>query len=79
MYNLFINSIHFGLRRCDEQRHMKRGDVQLLKDANVTECLEYSEKVVKMRTGTEPRNVRTVIPKAFSVANAPTERIPVFV
>ena len=56
-----------------EHRHAKEGggggggrDVQLLKDANGAEYLEYSER-------------QTVKPRAFSVANAPTERIPVFV
>ena len=41
-------------------------DVQLLKDAYGAEYLEYSER-------------QTVQPKAFSVANAPTEGIAVFV
>ena len=73
---LFMNSIHFGLRGCDEHRHMTWGHVQLLKDVNGTEHLKYinSERRTKTRTRTEPRNIRTVKPMAFSVANALTER-----
>ena len=42
----FINSIHSGLRDCDEHRYTKGGGgggggVQLLKDANGAEYLKY--------------------------------------
>ena len=63
-----------SLQDCDEDRHMKWGeDSQLLKDANGAEYLEYSVKHTKTRTGTEPRNIRTVKPKA------PKERNSIFV
>ena len=40
----FMNSIHFGLRGCDEHRQMTWEDVQLIRDVNGTEYLEYSER-----------------------------------
>ena len=53
---------------------MTWGDVQLHMKADGTEYLEYSERRTKTRTGTEPRNVRAVRPKAFSPSNGPPER-----
>ena len=38
-----MNSIHFGLRGCDEQRQVCWSDVKLLRDADGTEYLEYCE------------------------------------
>ncbi|CAH3114587.1 unnamed protein product [Porites lobata] len=75
----FMNTKHFGLRGCDEHRRMKWGDVQLLTDVNGAECLEYSERQAKTRTGAEPRNVRAVKPKAYSFVNGSPDRDPVFV
>ena len=40
----FMNSIHFGLRGCDEHRKMTWEDVQLIRDVDGTEYLEYSER-----------------------------------
>jgi len=74
-----MNTKHFRLRGCDEHRHMKWRDIQLLTDVNGTECLEYSERQTKTRTGAEPRNVRAVKPKAYSFANGSQDRHPVFV
>ena len=64
-----FNSVHFGLRGSEEHRKMTWGDVQLHREADGTEYLEYSERQTKTRTGAEPRNVRAVKPKAFA---APT-------
>ena len=75
----FMNTKHFGLRGCDEHRCMKWGDVQLLTDVNGAEYLEYSERQTKTRTGAEPRNVRAVKPKAYSLANGSPDRDRVFV
>ena len=75
----FMNCIQFGLRGCDEHRQMKWGDVQLLTDVNGKEYLEYSERQTKTRTGAEPRNIRAVKPKAFSITHGSPERNPVFV
>ena len=74
-----FNSVHFGLRGCEEHRQMTWGDVQLHMEADGTEYLEYSERQTKTRTGAEPRNVRAVKPKAFVAPNGPPERDPVAV
>ena len=74
-----FNSVHFGLRGCEEHRQMTWGDVQLHMEADRTEYLEYSERQTKTRTGAEPRNVRAVKPKAFAAPNGPRERDPVAV
>ena len=74
-----FNSVHFGLRGCEEYRQMTWGDVQLHMEADGTEYLEYSERQTKTRTGAEPRNVTAVKPKAFAAANGPPERAPVAV
>ncbi len=60
-----FNSVHFGLRGCEEHRQMTWGDVELHMEADGTEYLEYSERQTKFRTGAEPRNVRAVKPKAL--------------
>ena len=54
-----FNSVHFGLRGCEEHRQMTWDDVQLQMEADGTEYLEYSERQTKTRTGAEPRNVRS--------------------
>ena len=46
-----FNSVHFGLRGCEEHRQMTWGDVQLHMEADGTEYLEYSERQTKTRTG----------------------------
>ena len=75
----FMNSIHFGLRGCDEHRKMTWGDIQLIRDVERTEYLEYSERQIKTRTGAETRNIRSVKPQAFVTQQGPDERNPVFV
>ena len=74
-----MNSIHLGLRGCDEHRHIKWGDVQLLKDINGTEYLKYSERQTKTRARVELRNIRAIKGKAFCLANASPETNSVFV
>ena len=74
-----MNSIHFGLRGCDEHRQMCWSDVKLLRDADGTEYLEYCERQTKTRSGEEPRNIRPVKPKAFARPDGPPEKDPVFV
>ena len=75
----FMNSIHFGLRGCDEHRQMTWEDVQLIRDVDGTECLEYSERQIDTRTAMEIRNIRSVKPKAFATQDGPDERNPVSV
>ena len=74
-----FNSVHFGLKGCEEHRQMIWGDMQLDMEADGTEYLEYSECQTKTRTGAEPRNVRAVKTKAFAAPNGPPERDPVAV
>ena len=71
----FFNTVHFGLRGCQEQRDMAWGDVKLEQEADGTEYLEYTERQTKTRMGAEPRNVRPIKPKAFAT-NGPCERDP---
>ena len=58
---------------------MKWEDVQLVKDIDGTEYLEYSERQTKTKIGGDPRNIRAVKPKASSNANTSPEKNPVFV
>ena len=74
----YMNTIHFGLRGCDEHRKMKWGDVQLKTDTDGTEYLEYSERQTKTRSGEDPRNIRAVKPKAFASQTSP-DKNPVYV
>ena len=71
----FNNTIHFGLRGCKEHRNMCWGDVQLRQTTNGEEFLEYSERQTKTRTGENPRDVRQIKPKMFSVPGS--EKYPV--
>ena len=71
----FNNTIHFGLRGCKEHRNMCWGDVQLRQTTNREEFLEYSERQTKTRTGENPRDVRQIKPKMFSVPGS--EKDPV--
>lgn len=71
----FNNTIHFGLRGCKEHRDMCWSDVQLRQTTNGEEFLEYSERQTKTRTGENPRDVRQIKPKMFSVPGS--EKDPV--
>ena len=70
------NSIHFGLRGCQEHRKMFWEDVKLVKDSEGVDYLEYTERQTKTRTGTDTENTRKVKPKMFATS---TERNPVAV
>ena len=50
------------------------GDVQLMKDADGTEYLHFSERQTKTRTGADLPNVRPIKPKAFVTLDLPRER-----
>ena len=69
------NTQHFGLRKCQEHRDMKWGDVELKITADGLEYLEYNERQTKTRTGSQPKDTRTVKPKMFAVRGS--ERDPV--
>ena len=38
------NTIHFGMRGCQEHRNLCWGDVKLSEDTNRKECLVYTER-----------------------------------
>ena len=61
-----FNSLHFGLRGHGEHRQMCGRDVQLMKDADGTEYLHFSERQTKTRSGAYRRNVLLIKPKAFA-------------
>ena len=69
------NTLHFGLRGCQEHRDMCWGDVKLKKTASGVEYLEFNERQTKTRTGSDCSDVRTVPPKMFATDG--TERDPV--
>ena len=62
----FNNTIHFGLRGCQEHRDMTWGDVTLKQNSDGVEYLEYSERQTKTRSGENPREIRVIKPKMFS-------------
>ena len=55
------------------------GDIQLMKDADGTEYLHFSQRQTKTTSGADPRNVRPIKPKAFGTPDLPCERDPVVV
>ena len=74
-----LNTINFGLRGCEEHRQMTWGDVKVAQETDGSDYLEYTERQTKTKSETEPRNIRTVKPKAFAAPNGLPERNPVFV
>lgn len=68
------NTIHFGMRGCQEHRDLCWGDVKLSTDAKGNEYLVYTERQTKTRSGVDVSNVRKVSPKMFSTG---AERDPV--
>ena len=67
------NTQHFGLRKCQEHRDMKWGDVELKIAADGLEYLEYSERQTKTRTGSQSKDTRAVKPKMFAVRGSERE------
>ena len=57
---------------------MKWGDVQLKTTADGVEFLEYNERQTKTRTGTEPKDIRAVKPKMFSVPGSDRDPVKAF-
>ena len=54
------------------------GDVQLRQSTNGEEFLEYSERQTKTRTGQNPRDVRQIKPKMFSVPASETDPVAAY-
>lgn len=71
----FYNTVHFGLRGCQEHRDMCWGDITLKSDENGHEYLEFTERQTKTRTGANPRDIRAVKPKLWANLRDP-ERCP---
>ena len=74
-----FNLPHFGPRGYGEHRKTCWGGVQLLKDADGTYYLHFSERQTKTRSGADPRSVRPIKPKAFAITDLPRKRDPVVV
>ena len=68
------NTIHFGMRGCQEHRDLCWGDVKLCKDTQGNEYLVYNERQIKTRSRVDASNVRKVSSKMFSTGD---ERDPV--
>ena len=68
------NTIHFGIRGCQEHRDLCWGDVKLCKDAQGNAYLVYNERQTKTRSGVDASKVQKVSPKKFSTGG---ERDPV--
>jgi len=63
----------FWTKGCGEHRQMCWGDVQLIKHADGTEYLHFSERQTKTRSEADPCNVRPIKPKAFTTPDLPHE------
>ena len=74
-----LNSVHFGLRACENHPQMAWGDVKLLQETDRAVYLEYTEWQTKNSLGAEPVNIRNVKPKSFATPHGFPERDPVFV
>ncbi|XP_060081177.1 transcriptional regulator QRICH1-like [Ylistrum balloti] len=74
----FYNTIHFGLRGSAEHRHMCWGDVSLWKDEDWHECLDFTERQLKICTGENVRDIRSVKPKLRENLENPN-RCPVLI
>ena len=76
LYTVWLNNtIHFGMRGCQEHRDLCWGDVKLCKDTQGNEYLVYNERQTKTRSGVvDASNVPKVFPKMFSTGD---ERDPV--
>lgn len=61
----FFNTVHVGMRIVTEHVKMKWRDIKLCAGKTGAEYLQYSERVTKSRTGTNPGNIREVPPKAM--------------
>ena len=64
------NMIHFGLRRCKEQKELRWGDIILKTDSDGKEYLEYFACQTKTRTGEDPQNKRPIRPQMYATNNA---------
>ncbi|XP_033730156.1 uncharacterized protein KIAA1958-like [Pecten maximus] len=60
----FNNTKLLGFRGCDENRQLKWGDIELKRDENGSEYLEFNERTTKTRGGNST-HVRSFNPKQF--------------
>ena len=72
------NTQHFGLRGCQEHSDMKWDDIQLKTSADGVKFLEYTERQTKTRTGAEPKDIRVVKPKMFSVPSSDRDSVQAY-
>ena len=72
------STIHFGLRRCKEQKELAWGDVKLKQTSDVKEYLKYLvERQTKTRTSSDLRDMRNIKPRMYSAPNLLAERAAV--
>jgi hypothetical protein len=62
----FQNTVHFGMHTVTEHVNMKWEEVALCKTNTGTEYLQYSERVTKARTESNPGNTRDVTQQFWS-------------
>ena len=67
------NTVHFGLRSCQEHRDMCWGDVSLKRDDNGHEYLQFCERQTKTRSGENPKDVRVVKPRLWANIKNPDQ------
>ena len=78
-YTLAPQNSPFWFARMRRASTDELGRRKTCQETDRSEYLEYTERQTKTRSGAEPRNIRTVKPKAFAAPNGWPERNPVFV
>ena len=68
------NTLYFGIRECKEHRDMCWGDAKFHKTANGVEYLEYNERQMKTKTGSDYSIIRAVPPKMFATDGTERDR-----
>ena len=63
------------LRGCQEHRDMKWEDVELKNKADRLVYPEYNERQTKTRTGSQPKDTRTVKSKMFAVPGSERDTV----
>ncbi|XP_056000117.1 uncharacterized protein KIAA1958-like [Ostrea edulis] len=66
------NTMMFGIRGGTENQKLRWSDIQLKKDENDREYLEYRERETKTRTGELSTHLRAFRPKQFAVPDDPS-------
>ena len=70
--------MHFGLRCCKEHKDICWGDVKVKETADGEEYLEFNERLIKTRTGSDCRDVRAMLPKMFATDGSEKDPVVVY-